>query len=92
MPTKHERIAVTKDAELSAALERVAGLVDPRTKTATLVRDLAVRGAEALIAEQRDSDEAIERLVARSGADDPGFDLEVLARTDGEAWGTPADG
>lgn len=91
MPTKHERIAVTKGPELTEALQRVAGVVDPGTKTATLVHDLAVLGAEALIAERRDRQEAIGRLIARSIAEDPGFDLDVLARADSEAWRTPAD-
>ncbi len=92
MPTKHERIAVTKDPELSAALQRVAGLVGPGTKTATLVRDLAVRGAEALLAERRDWQGSVDRLIARSRAEDPGFDRELLARLDHEAWRTPANG
>jgi len=91
MPTKHERIPVTKDDELGAALQRVAPLVDPGTKTATLVRELALRGAESLIAEHREGEEAIERLVARSAAEDPGFDREVLAAADIEAWQTPPD-
>ena len=91
MPTKDERIPMTKDAELGAALEQVAPLVDPGTKTANLVRELALRGAEALIAEHREGEEAIERLVARSAAEDPGFDREVLADADIEAWQTPPD-
>lgn len=91
MPTKHERVAVTKDPELNEALQRVADVVDPGTKTATLVHDLAVLGAKALIAERRDRQDAIDRLIARSIAEDPGFDRDVLARTDSEAWRTPAD-
>lgn len=91
MPTKHERIAVTKDPELSAALQQIAGVVEPGTKTATLVRDLAIRGAEALLAERRDRQGAVDRLIARSRAEDPGFDREVLAGLDDEAWQTPAD-
>ncbi len=91
MPTKHERIAVTKDPELTAALERVAGVVEPGAKPATLVHDLAVLGADTLIAERRDRQEGIDRLIARSIAEDPGFDREVLARADDEAWRTPAD-
>jgi len=91
MPTKHERIAITNDDELSAALQRVAHVVEPGTRTATLVHDLAVRGAEALLAERRARDEAIDRLVTRTGAEDPGFDREVLACADREAWRTPAE-
>ncbi len=86
MPTRHDRILVTKDPELAAALERVAPLVGP-AKTATVVRDLAVRGADALLAERCADNEALERLIARSTADDPGYDRDVLADVDREAWG-----
>jgi hypothetical protein len=88
VPTRHDRIPVTKDPELAAALERVAALVPTGVKPATLVRDLAVRGANALLAERRDDAAAIERLIARSTADDPGYDRAVLADLDSEAWRT----
>ena len=86
MPTKFDRIAVTKDPELIAALERVAPLV-PDAKTATLVRDLAIRGAQALLADQERKQAALERLIERSTSPEPGFDRAVLARVDEEAWG-----
>jgi hypothetical protein len=47
VPTRRDRIPVTKDPELAAALERVAALVPPGVKPAALVHDLAVRGADA---------------------------------------------
>ena len=53
MPTHRDRIAVTKDPELAGALESVAALVPEGVKPATLVRDLAVRGADALLADAR---------------------------------------
>jgi hypothetical protein len=87
MPTRHDRIPVTKDPELAAALERVTPLVPVGTRPATLVRDLALRGAEALLAEHRADADAIERLIARSTAEDPGFDRELLDDIDREAWG-----
>jgi hypothetical protein len=86
MPTRHERIPVTKDPVLADALERVAALVPPGVKTATLVHDLAVRGADAMLAEERNRTEAVEGLIARSTADDPGFDRGVLSSLDREAW------
>ncbi len=87
VPTRHSRIPVTKDPELAAALERVAPLVPAGVKPATLVHDLAVRGAEAMLAEQRANTTAIERLIARSTADDPGYDRDLLGDIDREAWG-----
>src|SRR3954464_12688850 len=86
-PPRHDRIPVTKDPELAAALERVAPLVPVGTRPATLVRDLALRGADALLAERRDDHAAIERLIARTTAEDPGYDRAVLGAIDREAWG-----
>ncbi len=87
MPTRHDRIPVTKDPALAAALDRVAPLVPPGVKPATLVHDLALRGADALLAEHRDHEDAVERLIARSTAEDPGYDRDVLATIDRDAWG-----
>jgi len=87
LPTHHDRIAVTKDPELAEAMERVAPLVPAGVKPATLVRDLAVRGADALLADARDDHAALERLIARSTSDDPGYDRELLGDIDREAWG-----
>jgi hypothetical protein len=87
VPTRYDRIPVTKDPELAAALERVAPLMPAGTRPATLVRDLAVRGADALLAEHRRDRAAVERLIARSTAEDPGYDRELLSAIDREAWG-----
>jgi DnaJ-domain-containing protein 1 len=86
VPTHRDRIAVTKDPELAAALERVASLVPAGIKPATLVRDLAVRGAEAMIADRDDHDAAVERMIARTTAENPGFDRDTLADIHREAW------
>jgi hypothetical protein len=51
------------------------------------VHDLAVRGAEAVLADAQADDAALERLIARSTGDDPGFDRDVLADIHREAWG-----
>lgn len=86
MPTKFERIPVTNDPELSAALERVRALMPEAVKTATLVHDLALRGAGALLAEEDRRREGIEHLIAVSTSAHPPFDRDVLARIDEEAW------
>jgi hypothetical protein len=87
VPTSHNRIAVTNDPVLADALARAREALGSQTPTATLVRDLAIRGAQALIAERRRDDEAIERLIARSAADDPGYDREVLVDVGRRGWG-----
>lgn len=82
MPTKHQRIAVTNDAELSEALARVQGIFNG-VPTATIVHDLAVKGAQAVVDEERRRRDAIERLIAWSTGED--MDREALLRID-EAW------
>jgi hypothetical protein len=88
MPTRFARIPVTKDLTLAEALDRVAPLVEPNQPAATLVHDLAIRGAEALLAEHGRHSAAIERLIERSTSADPGFDIEVAERIDELAWGS----
>jgi hypothetical protein len=77
MPSKHPRIAVTTDSELAGALERVRVATGTREADATLVRRLAVAGAQAQL-EARD-----ERLAAAEALfglmDDGGFDLDLDA-------------
>jgi hypothetical protein len=87
VPTRFTRIPVTKDLALAEALDRVAPLVEPNQPAATLVHDLAIRGAEELFAERGRQAEAIERLIERSTSTDPGFDVEVAQRVDELAWG-----
>lgn len=89
MPTKFERIPVTNDPELSAALEQVRALAPPGVKTATLVHDLAIRGATALLSDHELQTEALRGLAERSTGPDPGFDRELLGRIDQEAWRMP---
>lgn len=84
MPTKHPRIAVTKDEELADALDRVEALFDGKP-AATIVHDLAVRGAEAVLADEQRRREAIQRLIDWSTG--PDMDRETLARIDELAWG-----
>jgi hypothetical protein len=87
MPTRFTRIPVTKDPLLAEALDRVAPLVATNQPAASLVHDLAIRGAEALLAEHGRQADAIERLIERSTSADPGFDVEVARRIDQFAWG-----
>jgi hypothetical protein len=74
MPSKHPRIAVTADPELGHALERVRAATGTREADATLVRRLAVEGAEAELRAGRGRRAAAEELFALM--DGGGFDLD----------------
>ncbi len=87
MPTRFARIPVTKDLALEEALDRVAPLVKPDQPAASLVHDLAIRGAEAMLTECQHDSEGIERLIEHSTSADPGFDVNVVRRIDELAWG-----
>lgn len=72
MPSKHPRIAVTADPELGEALERVRAATGTREADASLVRRLAVEGAEIELRAGRGRREAAEAWFAamdRSGSD-----------------------
>lgn len=77
MPSKHPRIAVTADAELGFALERVRAATGTREADATLVRRLAVEGAEAELRAGRGRRAAAEALLA--AMDGGAFDLDLAA-------------
>ncbi len=77
MPSKHHRIAVTADLELGAALERVRAVTGTHEGDATLVRRLAVVGADAELRAGRDRRAAAEALFA--AMDSGGFDLDLDA-------------
>lgn len=65
MATKHRRIAVVRDPELDRALLRAAPHLGADKPAATLVRELALRGADAVIASP--GDEAVRRILAAHG-------------------------
>lgn len=85
MPTQHPRIPVTKDAALADALATVARYYGGK-KLATIVHDLAVKGAEAVVRERQAKDEAIERLIAVSTQRSELLSWEVLENIDDLAW------
>ncbi len=91
MPTRYARIAVSADPELAAALESVAPLVGKQAKART-VRDLAIRGAEALLEQEERRREAIEEMIrwVREPETAP-WDWEVLGRVEELMWGVPPD-
>lgn len=87
VPTRFARIPVTKDLALTEALDRVAPFIEPEQPAASLVHDLAIRGAEAMLAERQQDTAALERLIEHSTSADPGFDVDVAQRIDELAWG-----
>lgn len=72
MPTTSPRIQVTVDRELSAALVEFGGRSRSRA-----VRDLALRGAQALREERDRRREALEFLRALDAGEDDGYDFSV---------------
>jgi hypothetical protein len=75
MPSKHPRIAVTADPDLGQALARVRAATGTHEGDATLVRRLAVAGAQVELEAGRGRREAIEALFAAMDRD--GFDLDL---------------
>ena len=49
MPTKHDRIAITRDPEVDAALTSAGAVLGPSKPAATLARELLLRGAKAVL-------------------------------------------
>ncbi len=74
-PTK-SRIQVTLDAELAAAVAEFGG-AEPRSRA---VRDLALRGAEALRAERAAEREAQTHLARIAAGEDDRYDFAVSER------------
>ncbi len=75
MPSKHPRIAVTADPELGEALARVRAATGTREADATLLRRLAVEGAEAELEAGRNRRVAAEALF--EAMDSAEFDLDL---------------
>ena len=73
MSTTKPRIQVTIDPELADALAELGG-AEPRSRT---VRDLALRGAQAIRAAQHQRAEALEFLRRLDAGEDDGYDFSV---------------
>jgi len=89
VPTKHPRISVVRDTELDEALERVERLLGPG-KPATRVRELAIRGAHALLEAEARRQQLLERLIKRMST--PGWMGGMTAEEiERGAWGFERD-
>ena len=80
MPSTKSRIQVTLDPELSEALAELGG-PEPRSRT---VRDLALRGADAVRAERSARSEAREHLRRIATGEDDRYDFAVSERLHAE--------
>jgi hypothetical protein len=87
MATRFDRIAVTKDPALAAALDRATPFVGAGKPAGTLVHDLAIRGADALVEEQRRRTEQLAWVAEATTSPQTPWDPEVLERIDELAWG-----
>ncbi|MGH2902125.1 MAG: hypothetical protein ACRDK7_00805 [Solirubrobacteraceae bacterium] len=78
MPTVHPRIALTRDHELDEALRRARPLLGERKPTATLARELILRGVRELLSNQ---DTELDRwLNERRATPAEGSTADLLAR------------
>jgi hypothetical protein len=75
MASSSSRLQVTVDSELASALDEFGGS-QPRSRT---VRDLALRGAETIRAEQAGSDDARKHLSRILASEDDRYDFAVSA-------------
>jgi hypothetical protein len=73
MPPTKPRVQVTLDSELAAAVAEFGG-AEPRSRA---VRDLALRGAEAIRAERAGERDALEHLMRIASGEDDGYDFAV---------------
>lgn len=75
MPSTKRRIQVTLDNELAAAVAEFGG-AEPRSRA---LRDLALRGAQAIRAEQAIAGEASRHLLQIAAGEDDRYDFTVSA-------------
>jgi len=76
MPSAKPRVQITLDSELAAAVAECGG-TKPCSRA---VRDLAVRGAEAIRAERAGKRDAQEHLLRIAAGEDDGYDFAVSER------------
>jgi hypothetical protein len=86
MASRHPRVQVSRDPDLERAIRRGRSLLGPSTPTSRVVRELALRGAEALEGDRAATRRAIDfALSVTDGAS--GLDLDSLKTARERAWG-----
>jgi hypothetical protein len=93
VPTRHRRIQVTEDAELTRALRSAAPHLPPGLSRSRQVRELAIAGARHLAGVPHTEEERralLERLARRfEHPDTAGIDWDLLRDGKRRAWPTP---
>lgn len=86
MASRHPRIQLPRDPAVASAIERGRRLAGPGAPSSQVVRALVLRGAEALVEDDRAAERARDFLLdvadGRSG-----LDLEGLLDVRDRAWG-----
>lgn len=85
MPTRHRRISVTNDPELDEAITLARPLLNG-APDATIVRELAIRGAQALTADNVSRRDSLEELGRWSTDPRSSMDREALRDVRDLAW------
>jgi len=86
MASRHPRVQVSRDPELESAIRRGRAAMGPSTPTSRVVRELALRGAEAVESDRAAAARAVEFAIeVAEGAS--GMDLGSLQSARERAWG-----
>lgn len=86
MAGRHPRVQVSRDPELERAIGRGRAAMGPSTPTSRVVRELALRGAEAVESDRVAAERAVEFAIeVADGAS--GLDLGSLRSARERAWG-----
>jgi len=85
VPTRHRRISVTNDPALDEAIARARPLLNG-APDATIVRALAIRGAQALVEDEGRRRDGLERLGRWATDPASSMDRETLLQVRDLAW------
>jgi hypothetical protein len=86
MASRHPRVQVSRDPDLERAIKRGRTALGPSTPTSRVVRELALRGAEAFESDEAATQRAIDFALSVSDGTS-GLDLESLKTARERAWG-----
>ncbi|HET6570834.1 MAG TPA: hypothetical protein VFG58_05035 [Solirubrobacterales bacterium] len=85
MASRHARVQVSRDPMLERAIKRGRSVLGAAVPTSQVVRELALRGAEAFEADRAASDQARDFLISVASGGS-GLDLEDLRSVRERAW------
>ena len=85
MASRHPRVQVSRDPDLERAIKRGRTVLGPSTPTSRVVRELALRGAEAFENDQAAKQRAVDFAISVADGTS-GLDLESLKTARDRAW------